>query len=223
MIDGLGPTSGLPGATQAGGDLGKEEFLQLLVAQLRFQDPLNPSDPQDFAAQLAQFTSLEQLININDTLGVGAETSAVLAQNINAGAALGVIGHSVLALGDHVWVDGDGVAETTVGVGGSGGIAMVHILREDGTEIKSGELGFLEPGRNDLDISEVMKDLEPGMYRYRVEVVDGEGAPVDVEMFTTARIEGLRYTPTGPVLIAGNLEIELANVVEVSGKQTEER
>lgn len=220
MIDGLGPT-GLTEFTQPGGGLGKEEFLELLVTQLRYQDPLNPSDPEDFAAQLAQFTSLEQLININEQLGAQAESSAVLAQNINSGAALNVIGHSVLALGDHVWVNQEGESTTTVGVDSTGGIATIHILKEDGSEIRSAELGRLEGGRNDLDLSEVMEGLDPGIYRYRVEVVDGEGAPVDVEMFTVAQIEGLRYTPTGPVLIAGNLEIELANVIEVSSKKEE--
>lgn len=223
MIDSLGPSAAsLTDAAQPGGALGKEEFLQLLVTQLRYQDPLNPSDPEDFAAQLAQFTSLEQLININDQLEGQAQTSAILAQNINAGAALSVIGHSVLAVGDHVWLDDSGAASTTVGVGGSGGVATVHILKEDGTEIRSVELGRVDPGRNDLDLSEAMEGLDPGMYRYRVEVTDGAD-PVDVEMFTVARIQGLRYTPTGPVLIAGNLEIELANVIEVTSKEQEER
>ena len=223
MIDSLGPTGAVPNEPRPGGELGKEEFLQLLVAQLRYQDPLNPSNPEEFAAQLAQFSSLEQLININEAIAAQTQSSAVLAQNINAGAALGVIGHSVLALGDHVWVNGEGESATTVGVGGSGGLGTIHILKEDGTEIRSVELGRLEAGRNDLDLSEVMEGLDPGMYRYRVEVVDGAGAPVEIEMFTLARIEGLRYTPSGPVLIAGNLEIELANVIEVSSKNEEGR
>ncbi len=41
--------------------MGKEDFLTLLVAQLQNQDPLNPDDPTEFTAQLAQFSSLEQL------------------------------------------------------------------------------------------------------------------------------------------------------------------
>lgn len=41
--------------------LGKEDFLQLLVTQLRYQDPLNPMDDREFATQLAQFSTLEQM------------------------------------------------------------------------------------------------------------------------------------------------------------------
>ena len=52
----------------AGGKLGKDEFLKLLVAQLTNQDPLNPADGQEMAAQLAHFSSVEQLQNANDTL-----------------------------------------------------------------------------------------------------------------------------------------------------------
>jgi len=53
---------------KAGGDMGKHDFLLLLSAQLRFQDPLNPQNDSDFAAQLAQFSSLEQMQNMNSTL-----------------------------------------------------------------------------------------------------------------------------------------------------------
>ena len=48
--------------------MGKNDFLLLLSTQLRFQDPLNPQSDSDFAAGLAQFSSLEQMQNMNTTL-----------------------------------------------------------------------------------------------------------------------------------------------------------
>jgi len=53
---------------KAGDNMGKHDFLMLLSAQLRFQDPLNPQSDSDFAAGLAQFSSLEQMQNMNSTL-----------------------------------------------------------------------------------------------------------------------------------------------------------
>ena len=58
---------GVTTETSASDAMGKEEFLQLLVAQLKCQDPLEPLKNEDFVAQLAQFNSLEQMINLNNS------------------------------------------------------------------------------------------------------------------------------------------------------------
>ena len=76
--------------------MGKDDFLSLLVAQLQNQDPLNPSDSTEFTAQLAQFSSLEQLQNINDTLA-GFEVYQSTLNNIQSS---GFIGKTVTASGD---------------------------------------------------------------------------------------------------------------------------
>src|SRR5690625_8037480 len=71
-------------ARASNSEMGKEEFLRLLVTQLSNQDPLNPMDGQEFAAQLAQFTSVEQLLNIQQTLVENGQLNSMLAEGINS-------------------------------------------------------------------------------------------------------------------------------------------
>lgn len=63
--------------------MGKEEFLELLVTQLKNQDPLSPMENKEFIAQMAQFSSLEQMQNMNKNM-----ESFIRAETLNQGAAL---------------------------------------------------------------------------------------------------------------------------------------
>ncbi|MEK4565309.1 flagellar hook assembly protein FlgD [Alkalihalobacillus sp. FSL R5-0424] len=55
-------------AVRSGDSLGKDDFLKLLLIQLQNQDPSNPVDDREFIAQMATFSSLEQMTNMNKTL-----------------------------------------------------------------------------------------------------------------------------------------------------------
>lgn len=207
------------GYTQApeapGGKLGKDEFLKLLVAQLRNQDPVNPSRPEEFAAQLAQFSSLEQLVQVNSTLSAQAEANAAMALALNNSAAVGVLGKTVLAAGDMVEITGEGSQSVTVGVEGSGGMAKLTILDDEGREVGSRVVGSIGGGRQEIHLGSAADGLPPGRYQYRVTVADADGAAVRVQTYTRAVVDGLRYGPQGPTLTSGKLEIPLADVVEI--------
>ena len=85
--------------------LGKDDFLKMMIAQLKHQDPMNPMDGTAFTAQLAQFSSLEQLQNVNTQLTSFTKQQQALGNS----QAVNLIGKQVLAKGNTVSVDGSPV------------------------------------------------------------------------------------------------------------------
>src|SRR3954452_1439522 len=85
--------------------LGKDDFLKLMVAQMKNQDPMNPSDDKDNIAQMAQFSSLEQITNL-------ANATQELANRMSLTQNVGLIGHNVTYAG----ADGTTVSGTVDGL-----------------------------------------------------------------------------------------------------------
>src|SRR5947207_3805457 len=122
--------TGASQAKSATPTLGKDDFLKLLVGQLQHQDPLAPSDDQQWIGQMAAFSQLEQVSNM-------AETTQKIVDTLNTNGTLALIGHTVTYLdssgGSHTGkvdtVDmADGKASLTVdGVAGidSGSVTQV--------------------------------------------------------------------------------------------------
>ena len=88
-------------AAHADSSLGKDAFLNLLVTQLKHQDPMNPMDDQQFMGQMAQFSTLEQITNLNSSM-----TAVNFGNEVTQAA--GLIGHEI------TWDNGDGTTGSGV-------------------------------------------------------------------------------------------------------------
>jgi flagellar basal-body rod modification protein FlgD len=87
-IDGIGAVLGSQSTAIEQAGLGQEDFLEILLTQLTYQDPLEPLDNKDFIAQLAQFTSLEQSRLVT-------ENTDILARLTTVSQSVGLLGRTV--------------------------------------------------------------------------------------------------------------------------------
>lgn len=200
-----------------GGKLGKQEFLHLLTTQLRYQDPMNPMEGQEFAAQLAQFSSVEQLIELNAQTSSQAAANAAVLQAANSNVALGTIGREVEAVGTQVVVPADGAGDVRVdfAVGAGGGSATLEIVDALGTVVGSRPLGVIGEGRQQVALGGAADGVPPGLYDFVVRVKNGD-SEVPVESYVKGRVDGVRYGANGAVLTAGQLTIGIGQVIRVS-------
>ena len=216
MIDAIGSTpAATTPRTQSGGTLGKQAFLSMLVTQLRNQDPLNPMQPDQMAAQLAQFSSLEELSSIDQTLQLQGQAQAAVLQAVNTATATSLLGRTVLVADDGLTVGAQGAEPLTLEVGGKGGAATLHVLDAAGREVATGSLGTLAAGRQEVGVAAALPSLPPGRYHFRVDVVGADGSAVAAQGLAPLQVDGLRYTSQGLVLTAGTREIPFESVLGI--------
>ena len=198
-----------------GGKLGKNEFLKLLVTQLRYQDPMNPLQGEEMAAQLAQFSSLEQLVNIGDALKTQQAGNDALVAAVTNSTAMNTIGKEVTAVGDQVYLPADGKATVSCTAAGSGQ-GTLTITDANGKVLGTRNLGYVASGANTFDIGTAGAGLKEGGYRYYVDVKGGDGKAVEVETYTKARVDGITYGTDGALLTAGPLRIKPGAIIKIA-------
>jgi flagellar basal-body rod modification protein FlgD len=209
------------GAAGPGGALGRDEFLQLLTAQLRYQDPMNPMDGHQLAADLAQFSGLEQLLDINEQLKSQQDSANVLLSAINNSVALGTMGKTVIAAGDHVVLadDGNGTIDGTIIADiGTAGTATLELLNSNGVVIGRRVLGPVAKGdQQSFTAGAAASGLTPGLYHARIVVNDTNGAGVPQTTYFTGKVDGLSYAPGGAVLTSGPVDIAIGSIRRIIG------
>lgn len=198
--------------------LEQDAFLKLLVAQMKNQDPTNPMQAQDLAAQLAQFSSLNQLINVNSNLTAQNSSSQSIEQAVSMNTAAATLGRTVTAIGNQVAITNGTAPDVTFDVGDTGGDATVHVYNASGTEVATEHLGGLAGGRHTMSLGATGAGLSTGAYTYAVDVTDSSGNPVTVTTYTVGKIDSLQATATGPVLGSGSLTIPFGSVVAISDR-----
>jgi flagellar basal-body rod modification protein FlgD len=208
------PTAKTAGAPRSTGSksLDKNAFLQLLVTQLKNQDPTSPQDTSQMAAQLAQFTSLEQMTNISTA--ITAQTAAITAQSQTQQTAMAssLIGRAVVATGNTLVVGSDGSATLTIDNGSASGAGTLTLVDATGAVVKTQSLGTVASGRQVLPVS----GLPAGMYTYGVTTGTSAGTTASATTYTAGIVTGLNFnTPGVASLQVNGTDVPLSSVIEV--------
>ncbi len=212
--------SGLAGDT-GNTDLGQDEFLKLLVAQLQNQDPVNPQDGAEFAAQLAQFNSVEQLINVNDGLENLSDQQSSMSEGVTNTLAATLAGKEVTAHANELTIDED-VSEVPIQYkldqAMDGGELVIS--NEDGDVVRSMDLGSVQAGDHEITwdgLDNQANHVEPGTYSVEIQPEgDQDVTPITL---LKGEAESVRYTGSGVELMVNGISIPLADVEEI-GKES---
>jgi flagellar basal-body rod modification protein FlgD len=220
---GSSASAGATGSAQAGNSLStslnKDDFMKLLVAQMTHQDPLNPQDGAAMATQLAQFSSVEQLMNINKTLSSQGTDSAGVATAINNSAAIGLLGKDVTVMSGQIRVGGTGAAtKAATDIPASGGKLTMRITDASGNPVTSVDLGSVSGGRQSFNLDAYTKGLPAGTYGVAFDLTSGSGAAAAATHPTTlvtVHVDGVKYTSQGAQVTAGGLTYPISGIVSI--------
>jgi flagellar basal-body rod modification protein FlgD len=205
------------GTTSPKDIMGKDEFLRLLVAQLEAQDPLNPMDGTDFTAQLAQFSSLEQLQNMNATLGTLNTSQSVLTNS----QAVSYIGKTISAVGDTTQVQDGTSSDLHFSLENDSIGSYIAIHDAYGNFVRQIETGPMQAGAQQIawdGRDRLGRQVPDGVYSFKVEAIDEAGNSVPVTQFTSGVVTGVNFKNGLAYLQCGNREIALGNVVQVNSQ-----
>jgi len=214
-INGLIPAYNEPvNETSYEKELGRDAFLRLLVAQLEHQDPLNPMESSEFTAQLAQFSSLEQLFNINDNLEAIKDTKdEQVPENL-----LDYIGKEVRSDQNSIAVyngKGSGVSYSLA----EPGDVIISIFNSQGSEVRTIYQRDQESGEHDFYFDGQNNNGDPvpdGEYSFTVQAVDTAGSPIAVNSGLSGLVTAVTYQGNIPYLVVGDQLISPQYITEVS-------
>ena len=218
-IDSSTPTSAISQSlSQATGGqvMGKDAFLKLLVAQIKHQDPLKPQDSTQFVAELAQFSSLEQTMGINERLDLLSLQSRGL-QNAEV---VGMVGKEATVRGSMVTIDGSGAgAPIGFSLDGESAETKVTIRDQSGRVVRSIDLGARNAGTSRIqwDGRSDSGQVQPaGTYVVEIEANTEDDSPVTASQQTTGTIIGVSFDKGYPVLHLDNgSDVPVSDLIRV--------
>jgi len=203
-------------------ELGKDAFMNLLLTQMKSQDPTNPLKSHEMAAQLAQFTSLEKLTNIETGIDK-LRTESKPDKNFEA---LQMIGKTVVTDSTKISrVDQKSAHDLKFRLMADATKANITIKDAKGNIVRTLTFNNLKQGKNNLSWNGQLEDgtLAPlGDYTMEVEAHNSSGAKIFAQMKSQGVITGINFTGHGPQVLIGKDAIDLSDIKSISDGNAQE-
>lgn len=217
IIPGMsGDTSGAAAAP----DTGQDTFLRLLTSQLQNQDPTNPMSNEDFVAQLAQFSSLEQLVGLQQTM----DSVYMAMASMNNASMASLLGTDVVAYGDTFNYSGEGTEALHYNAPRSFSSATLTVTDETGRVVATREIGSGQAGEGNYTFDGLDHDGQPlpeGDYTFSIEAIDDTGAAVDMATMVSGTVTEMDYGTGTPRPSIDGVAVGLENIVRLQSGTTE--
>ncbi len=209
---------GASNTTKGKSELGKDDFLKLMIEQLKHQDPLDPLDGADYTAQLAQFSSLEQLQNISGSLDKSVLANLQLTQSVNNTMTATLIGKEVKLSGDAIEFNGQESTQIGYKLLDDAKKVTVKIYDNSGSLVKT--FDDVETSEGEHKVSWDFTDnngnkLSASNFRFEVEASSSNGEDLFVDQYRVGLIDAIRFTENGAVVVVNKVEYGLGDISEI--------
>ncbi|MBD3182252.1 hypothetical protein GF312_08170 [Candidatus Poribacteria bacterium] len=199
--------------TEPGGTLDKDAFLNLLVTQMRYQNPMKPMSNEEFIAQTAQFSSLEQMQNLN----VHIQDLLEMQRTSSKASALNLIGKEVKIENSSFSLKSGSPVNLSYSVSSTADV-NISIYNSSGQVVRTFDMGENTPGIysfiwDGLNEEGVMSP--DGDYTYVISAVDSAGNEVGPTEIIIGVVDGLITSDDGIQISVDGQRFSLENVIEV--------
>ncbi len=205
-------------ATTGTDKLGRDAFMKLFLAQMNHQDPLNPMDTSQFSSQLAQFSTLEQLYNVNDNL----QSIEGIQKGDSKYQVIDMIGKEVQAESNTLVLNNGNAAKGAFNLEAPAD-CMVHVLNDKGNSIRDIYLGVLDSGSHDFEWDGFENNgalHTSGQYTYDVSAMSNDGQTVSVDKYIKGSVTGVNLNGDDPVIYINDTPLSMSQIVNVSTNET---
>lgn len=199
-------------------ELGQDQFLQLLVAQMENQDPINPMDGKEFASQLAEFNSVEQLIGVNDGLSELSQSQEVMRSELTNSMASSLTGKQARALSGNVQLQNNGSSNINYDLNNAASEVEIVIKDASGNEVRSETIDGAAAGENNWSWDGRSNDgvrVPEGQYEVEINATNGDES-VEAHTFIEGTANKVRFTEEGVRVSIGGIEVPIGDIESVS-------